>query len=821
MVTAERQAEVRPSAGAGLVLPLYAGTLFLSAFLLFAMQPMITKMVLPRLGGSPAVWNTAMVFFQATLLAGYLYAHLSARWLGLRAQQLAHAVLLLAALVFLPMALDPDAAPPAEGTPVFWLIAMLAASAGLPFLAVSATAPLLQRWFAHIDHPAAADPYFLYGGSNLGSLAALVAYPLVLEASLGLADQSRAWAVGYGVLVFAIAGCGWLMHRHYRATAHAGVDEGGLVADVNWALRLRWLALSLVPSAMLLGATLHVGTDIAAAPFLWVLPLALYLLSCVFVFARRPLLRHSWVIWAQALWLALVAILFQTPHLYVLLVLHLGGVFFTAMVCHGELARLRPTATRLTEFYLWLSLGGVLGGILAGIVAPLVFNSVYEYPLAMLAAILLRPWPRGVSGAGARLASWLGLAERLATSRWLANNVLVRRRAWIWDILFPVALLGLMFENRWRSWIESAASWLFEHNVFGIAQHTNASMLDWDKVLASALFLATTTLALLAFSRRPLRFALGIVAVLAVLSPDVLGTLRYQREDGGWPRLAWAAPEYRLTRVRSFFGVYSVNYTRANSGEYHILVNGTTNHGAQNLTYPQVPVTYYAREGPVGQMFQIFRAGAEAPLRVAAIGLGAGALSCFLGQGERLTFYEIDPVEAAIALDPRYFTYVSGCSRGSVDVVIGDGRLNIAKAPDGAYDAIFVDAFSGDAIPVHLLTKEAVQLYLRKLAPKGTLLFHITNTYVDLVPVVANIVAELGLHARHVAYHEVMMTPFALPSEWIAVARPEENDLMRFGWQVVPWDPPQRDPRVGVWTDDYSNIIRTLRWEQYGVIQFR
>ena len=819
-------AAARPGAQSiRLILPLYAGTLFLSAFLLFSVQPMFTKMVLPRLGGSPAVWNTAMVFFQATLLGGYLYAHLTTRWLGIRSQQIVHGVLLLAAVVFLPIGIDAAAEPPTDGTPVFWLLGVLAASVGLPFLAVSATAPLLQKWFAHIDHPAAADPYFLYGGSNLGSLAALVAYPLVIESTLGLGDQGRAWTAGYVALVVAIAVCGWLLQRHFRPEAQANGEGGGLIADFTWTLRLRWLLQALVPSAMLLGATLHVGTDIAAAPFLWVLPLALYLLSFVFVFARRPPLPHAWMVIGQAAWLVMVAVLFDTPHLYVLLVLHLGGVFFTAMVCHGELARLRPTAVRLTEFYLWLSLGGVVGGLLAGIVAPLVFNSVYEYPLAMLAAALLRPWPKGGSRIVARLCAWSGLSAWAARSRWLSSERLWRRRRWILDALLPIALFALLTERRWQNWTQAFVDWTFDANLFGIAERTLTAVRSWEATLGNALLIVTTMLVLFSFSGRPLRFALGIVAVLAIFSPDVLGTLHYRwgGEGGGLaslPRLAWSAPPYRLERVRSFFGVYSVNFSRANSGDYHILVNGTTNHGAQNQTYPQVPVTYYAREGPVGQIFTVLRdAAGGRPTRVAAIGLGAGALTCFVGSGQSMTFYEIDPVEAKLAQDQRYFTYISACGRGPVDVIIGDGRRNIAKAPDGFYDAIFVDAFSGDAIPVHLLTKEATELYFRKLAPGGMVLFHITNTYIDLLPVVANIVEELGLHARHVDYHEIMMTPFALPSEWVVVARRGENDLERFGLQMVPWDEPTPDPRIGIWTDDYSNVIRSLRWEQYGVLQ--
>ncbi len=789
---------------APLLMPVYAATLFLSAFLLFAVQPMFTKMVLPRLGGSPAVWNTAMVFFQATLLGGYLYAHLSARLFSLRVQQIAHAVLLLAAVVFLPIALSPDAVPPEEGTPVAWLLGVLAVSVGLPFLAVSATAPLLQRWFAHVDHPHAADPYFLYGASNLGSLLALLGYPVAIEMTLGLRAQSLGWTAGYVLLVVAIGACGWLARRHYRAAeASPGRESSGLVQNVTWLLRLRWLLLALVPSSMLLGATLHVGTDIAAAPFLWVLPLALYLLSFVLVFARRPLFSNQWMLAAQALWLVLVAVLFETPHLYVLLLLHVGGVFFTAMVCHGELARLRPVTSRLTEFYLWMSLGGVVGGVLSSIVAPLIFNSVYEYPLAMLAAVLLRPW-RTVSRVSDRL-GWRRAGAPPAVS-------------WALDILLPVGLWFLLIEDRWRKLWHAASTWLFENDVAGLATRTAESYVPWDQVLAGGGFTVSTIVLLLVLSRRPLRFALGIVAVLAVLSPDVLGTIRYQFNPGAsLPKFAWSTPDYRLERVRSFFGVYSVNFTDAPGGRYHVLVNGTTNHGAQNRTLPLLPITYYAREGPVGQAFALLRMG-EVPKRLAVIGLGVGALSCFVGDDQSMTFFEIDPVDARLAQDDRYFSYLKDCPRGPVDVVLGDGRLNIAKVPDGAFDVIMVDAFSGDAIPVHLLTREAIELYKRKLSPKGMIMFHITNTYIDLRSVVANVIADAGLHARHVDFNMQMMTPFALPSEWVVAARPEENDLLRFTWLLTPWAELKPDPNGPVWTDDRSNILRHLRWRQYGVI---
>jgi hypothetical protein len=375
---------------AAVVLPLYTLTLFLSAFLLFGVQPMFTKMVLPLLGGSAAVWNTAVVFFQATLLAGYFYAHVSTKLLGLRRQAILHGVVLLLAFVALPIGVASGWTPPTTGMQIPWLIGLLAASIGLPFFVVSATAPLLQKWFVHTDHPAAGDPYFLYGGSNLGSLAALLSYPFLVEPALGLTRRgSRGRSAA--LLVLAIGTCAAILWRPTgRRAPSVAAEQAGLTRSHPGGCARAGSALPRA-SALLLGVTLHIGTDIAAAPFLWVLPLALYLLTFVLVFARRPILPQRWLLRAQVVSVALVVVLYQTPDLYALLVLHVGAMFFTAMVCHGELARLRPSASHLTEFYLWMSVGGVIGGFLVGIVAPLVLDDVYEYPIALLAGLLLRP----------------------------------------------------------------------------------------------------------------------------------------------------------------------------------------------------------------------------------------------------------------------------------------------------------------------------------------------------------------------------------------------------------------------------------------------
>src|SRR5262245_40716601 len=518
----------RKDGAAAYVLPLYALTLFLSAFLLFAVQPMFTKMVLPLLGGSAAVWNTAVVFFQGTLLCGYFYAHLSTRLLGLRRQTILHALVLLSAFLVLPIGVAEGWTPPTAERQVPWLIGLLAVSIGLPFFAVSATAPLLQKWFAHTDHPAAGDPYFLYGGSNLGSLTALLSYPFLVEPALGLHAQGVAWTIGYAALVAAIMTCGVILVRRFRADEAVGAapDEAGLIAEVTWKLRGRWLLLSVVPSALLLGVTLHIGTDIAAVPFLWVLPLALYLLTFVLVFARRPLLPLRWMLLPQIVFVGLIAFQYQTPNLYALLVLHIGAMFFTAMVCHGQLARLRPVASHLTEFYLWMSVGGVVGGILAGIVAPLVFADVYEYPLALILGLLLRPLPERTGRLSQRFWGALGLANAPRA---------VHAARLVLDLALPAMLWWALAGDRWRLAVGQSLEWVLKRYP-GDTATTVADLLP-------ILFTITVGAALIWLASRPLRAAVGFFVVLFVLVPEVLGK----------------SPEGRLMRARSFFGVYSVN----------------------------------------------------------------------------------------------------------------------------------------------------------------------------------------------------------------------------------------------------------------------
>ncbi len=747
------EASLAPRSGhLAVALPLFAAALFVGAFLLFSVQPMFTKMVLPLLGGAPSVWNTAMVFFQTVLLLAYGYAHLSARHLAPARQVGLHLAVLAVAFAVLPVAVSGAWRAPAEGAPVAWLLGLLAVSVGPPFFAVAATAPLLQRWFSRTGHAAAGDPYFLYGASNLGSILALLAYPAVIEPWLDLDRQSAAWTLAYAGLAVLIALAGAVM---LRARAGAAEREDGATAPraapaavpawdetrIDGRRRLTWVALAFAPSSLLLGVTTFITTDVAAAPLLWVVPLALYLLTFVVVFARRPAIRHAWMVRAQPFAILPLALVFWIDlPIWAAVPLHLAAFFVTAMVCHGELVRRRPAARHLTEFYFWMSLGGMLGGVFNALVAPGIFSSVLEYPLVLVLACMLRP----AAGDGPRI-QWRDVA-------WPALLLLAAA--------VPTLGLGL------------AAP---EMGEIGIAA-----------------YFASVGVAAYAFAERPVRFGLGIAAALVAAS-------------------LVTGPGTVLARERSFFGVYKVSETA--DGAFRLLINGTTLHGAQ-YTDParwREPLTYYGRTGPLGQVFAAL-AGTGRIRSVGVVGLGTGTVACYRRPGEAWTFYEIDPTVARLARDTRYFRFMSECA-GDAPVIFGDARLALAGAPRGAYDLLILDAFSSDAIPMHMVTREALALYLEKLAPGGLLLFHISNRNLDLGPVLANLAADAGLVARRQHYAEVETDArkgIRMPSDWVVMARaPADLDGIADDGR---WRPLEPAPEIGLWTDGFSNVLGILKW---------
>lgn len=735
---------------------LFAGTLFLSAALLFIVEPLIAKMVLPLLGGSPAVWNTCLVFFQAALLGGYLYAHALSTWLSFRLQAAVHIGLLCLGLLVLPLGL-PDRLVellPHSDNPVPWLLQLLAATIGLPFFVVSASAPLLQKWYAGGE---ARDPYHLYAASNLGSMLALLAYPLLLEPGAGLKDQSLLWTVGYAGLVALTAACA-------VAAQASGLSQGPDSEpnienrELTLGRRLRWIALALAPSSLLLGVTTYVTTDIAAVPLLWVIPLALYLLSFILVFARKQLIPHDWMVYLLPP-LALVAALTQLrggalPS-WQLIPIHWLTLLVAALVCHGELARDRPPARHLTEFYLWISVGGVLGGLFNALLAPLLFQgSVLEYPLALVLACWLRPGPR--------------LRESTSTDRWL-------------DLLTPLGIGAL-----------------------ALGMSLGAAFLEPERArTARAASVGVIGLLCFVLANRPARFALALGVALLTLSVGASGGGR------------------TLASARNFFGL--VRVTVDPKGQFHLLHHGSTTHGLQKLGPDGKPernsaaLSYFHSAGPVGQVIDAFHDRRDLPPHIAVTGLGVGALAGYARPGEAWTFYEIDPAIERVARDQALFTFLADAeARGAkVDVKLGDARLRLRDAPEHGYGLIVLDAFSSDSVPMHLISRQALDLYNRKRARGGLLVFNITNRYLDLEPVLARLAEDAGMVAFARQESRVDLTEAdneagRYASHWVVLADRVEDVGPIAGhprWQRL-----EASSRQGLWTDDFANLLGVFRW---------
>ena len=726
-------------------LPLFTLAIFVSAFLLFSVQPLFTKMVLPVLGGTPAVWSVAMVFFQGVLLAGYGYAHVLNRFLDPRRAVMVHLAMMAAVFMLaLPIALAPGwGRPPADGE-ALWLIGLFAASVGLPFFAIAGNGPLLQAWFARTGHRDAADPYFLYGASNLGSFLALLSYPFVVEPLLPLKTQSAAWAGGFVVLGGLITFGALILARTVRAEA-APIRAAGRDAPVAGADRLAWIGLAAVPSGLLVALTAHLSTDVAAVPLLWVLPLALFLLTFVLAFREGGARLHRTMVAIQPL--MLVGVIFalvlgaRVPW-PLAAALHVGFFFVATMVCHGELYRRRPVAVHLTEFYVMLSVGGVIGGIFASLLAPVMFSSILEYPILVFAAVLCRP----------------GTGEALARLGWPRTVPAVGALA---------ALVALQA-------------------LFGLTAKALPA-------IAYLLVVCAIAAAVLLGRRRPALLLAGAVVFLAVSQAPVM-------------------PAGTLARERSFFAVHEVQ--EAANGQGRLLVHGVTVHGAERIRHPDgsviagrpEPASYYHRGGPFAEAIEAVRkVHGGRPLRVAAIGLGVGSLACYSAAGDAWTFLEIDPVVVRIARDTRLFTSLTRCAP-EAPVIVGDGRLTLADQP-GRFDLIIVDAFSSDAIPVHLLTREAFAGYLDRLTSDGSLLVHISNRNMDLRPVVAASAAAHGLAGRvrqGTAKGGIRETLTA--AAMVAMVTREGRALGPVA-DSGNWQPLVVPDGFRPWTDDYSNII--------------
>ncbi len=837
-------------------------TLFVSATLLFLVQPMIGKMMLPRLGGTPAVWNTCMVFFQMALLAGYGYTHSVSSMRSRRTQLVMQGLLLLLPFLVLPFALG-DWSPPSDSNPVLPILLKLAILVGLPFLVVATSAPLLQKWFGHTGHPAAKDPYFLYGASNLGSMLALILYPVLIEPMFSVEEQAVLWTYGYGVLVLLVLGCAYLVWNvpdpvvatepvaeplkveptTAPATAFTSsrrkairlgdttepLDEEAQVShDIDritiWR-RLRWIMLAAIPTSLMLGVTTHMTTDIAGIPFFWIVPLALYLFTFILVFARWPVVwtgtPHTVVVYLQPCVL-LFLILKLTAHIGMStwreFGLHIASFFVTTLMCHGELAKDRPSSKHLTEFYLLMSVGGVVGGLFNALFAPVFITAgIYEYPIAMALACLLRP----------NLVEEPVIPGDSAPEK---PTPLGYGLDWLGPVAVVAAIMGL---------------------IWHVEKHDTAIL---GLVMSRKFVLAFGVVAVLGLSMRPLRFGLGVGLLLLCMTLYDRSFDPVVFEDRGF---------FGLLRVREGDEKHKITIAGAEDEEdkvryetktYRTLIHGGINHGRQIVEpkrFRRTPITYFHPKNGVGELFGKLSAGGDARLPAsllgfaagphgfwnmigtlqgdpafAVIGLGTGTLALHAKPYQHVDFFEIDPLVRHLSLPDNgkepIFTYVQDAldRKSKLKIIMGDGRLKMQKeSPDRFYHIILVDAFSSDAIPVHLLTKQAIELYLSKLADGGALLFNTTNRYVTIAPVLARIAEELDLDClRCEDYASQDPHPDKYSADWVVLQRRAPADGFANGgpalekrlnmarWKSV-------EPLAGpVWTDSYSNLLKVMEW---------
>lgn len=734
--------------------------MFLGAALLFLVEPMIAKMMLPMLGGSAGVWNTCLVFFQAMLLAGYFYAYGIERWLRRRPQVALHMALVVTPLAIaglLPLHLPAGWVPPTQSSPVFWIFALLLVSVGLPFFILSSTAPLMQRWFAESALKGADDPYFLYAAGNAGSLCGLLAYPVLMEPLLRLHTHAILWSYGYLLYVFAIGICALIVWRSPRVSEPPTSAEIAPPATGDtWKERLRWIALAFVPSSLMLGVTTALTTDVPAIPLLWVLTLAVYLVSFILVFARRPPVSHAWMVRREPFLIlaGLIPTVAQSKLSFpILLALYLAVLFGVAMVCHGELASTRPAVRRLTEFYLCISIGGVLGGLFNALLAPLIFRTVLELPLALILAAMLRPT----------------VESKMSTE---SAALWAKRKDWLLPIALGLCMAAVILTLARAGIRPSRASNIL---IFGYS-------LLWC----------------LSFAKRRFRFVWGLMAV-------VFASFFYSGPLG-----------HVIHTERSFFGISRV--TSDPEGKFHMLFHGGTIHGMQSLDQAasREPLVYFTRSGPAGQIFRAVQASTPQG-NWAIVGLGAGSMACYLQPGQTLTYYEIDPHVASIAEDDRYFTFLHQCAP-QADIELGDARLKLRDAPDAHYGLIILDAFSGDSIPMHLITKEALALYERKLAAHGIIAFHISNIYMDLAPTLDTLAQEAHLAVlieNDVDVPQSQIDAGKFPSIWVAMARdPSDLTLLASGHDAkATWIPISAHSAQRLWTDDYSNLLSAIKWQ--------
>jgi hypothetical protein len=696
------------------IVGLFASTIFVSAFLLFQVQPLMGKYILPWFGGSPGVWTTCMLVFQVLLFAGYAYAHLLNRYLSVRQQATLHCSLLALAAVLMPIAPEASWKPVGDESPARLIMVLLLCKVGLPYFLLSSTGPLLQAWISRARLPV--EPYRLYALSNTGSLLALLTYPFLFERVWSSGEQALVWSIAFTGFAVLCGTVSWFVERRAAAQAvdsSTGTTGGTAVAreqrnaalgldakreaKLEWPTLAAWFALAMLPSVMLLATTNQACLDTAVIPFLWIVPLAIYLLSFILTFdSQRWYLRRPYIMLATLMYTAILLVKMhgQGASLTLELGLYFGSLFCSCMVCHGELVRLKPTLRHLTLFYLTISAGGACGGLFVGLLAPRLFTGYHELQLGLLGCVLV-----------------------------FLHVYLEKNRFW------------------------------------------NAHM------------------------PAPRRVALAVAVLGGFL---------------GWQALRDGLGGQQLESRRNFYGVLSVREQRdVTTGQpVRQLVHGRVVHGSQfkAVELARQATTYYAPTSGIGRVLERFKYGE--PRRIGVVGLGTGTLAVYGREQDEMRFYEINPDVIQLARD--YFTFMAD-SAARITTVLGDARLTLEREKPQGFDVLVLDAFSGDAVPVHLLTREAMQIYDRHIAAEGVLAIHVSNQYFDLASVVAGL-AEAGGYASSVVANRDADTAGALASNWVLLARDaatlqlltEQPSLVRPGRPII-------------WTDDRSNLFEVLR----------
>jgi hypothetical protein len=727
---------------------LFVATICVGSFLLFLVQPMIARMALPKLGGAPTVWNSAMLVYQALLLAGYAYAHGLGK-LAPKTQGMVHIAAFLLAAFALPIGLL-SWTMPADASPITWVPMFLLGSIGPLFFVVSAQAPLMQRWFAMTGGE---NPYPLYAASNLGSFAGLLTYPLLVEPFIDVTMQSWIWSIGYIALLGLIIMCA-LRLRTVVPVADIVTDKVEAAPRPTFGTVLFWILISAIPSGLMLSTSLHLTTDIVAMPLLWVMPLGLYLLSFSVAFSENQKLANLCRMAAPVVLVAVAFFNFYDPGKYALAYagLLLLMLFLVSTTLHNRLYLSRPAETHLTFFYLMLSLGGVVGGIVCALLAPQFFNWAMEHPLLLCAAAFT-----------------------------LRSDVMVKddkvagglRRASLRPIIltFIMGVVLLVLSRKGSTFIDQSTV----------------------KYIAGGLLVVLA----LASIRRPLGF--GLCIVLMMLTMGGLTRISYYNEPG---RVA-----------RSYFGIYGISDYK----DHRLLVHGTTVHGIQ-LKDPNLalsPTSYYAPKSGVGLAMRAAPALYGPNANISVIGLGTGTLSCYAKPEQTWSFFEIDPLIVKIARDSGQFSFIQKCAP-KAKMILGDARLKVTEQPQGQTNILAVDAFSSDAIPIHLLTKEAFDVYGRYVKQDGILMVHISNRFLDLKPVVASMKKQ-GWFMKIRDYNPEQKIADDMqytPSLWIALSRDQAklDQLTALSTADEKWEPIDTKGEFVNWTDNHASILSILKW---------